>query len=146
MRINLHCLFPFLVCLLSSSVSFSAENLTREDLIGCWRADPPITHGEVTILRIDDDYHVTLRRNFDTKIQTARSKKGIRFYEDLAVAKLYINNDNHYDKLVGSGWKTQGTKAFFGTLYMYEDNKLFNGLPFQFMKVSCKEKGSVLDD
>jgi hypothetical protein len=124
-----------LITLLAVTPCISAENLERDDFIGVWKSDFPTTEGESSRLEIFQNWRVTFTRDFagnsPTQILTT-PPDAVRFIEDLMLIKLTDDRGDLRYKLSLSGWKSESTRALFGTMYMYREGKLFNGLPITF--------------
>jgi hypothetical protein len=125
-------LILFLTC---SSVASSAENLAPTDYEGEWVQSHPITKGETSILVISSNKSVHFSRSFTTGYPDQvfeTEPRGIRFDDDIAIVELHWEDGALAYKLVMSGWRVGGHRQIFGTMFMYRDGKLFNGLPFGF--------------
>jgi hypothetical protein len=122
------------LCFFVGSVAANAANLDRIDYAGSWVSSHPVTRGEITKLNIAPDLSATYIRDFkDAEDQTLKSKPGdFAVSEDLVIIKFRNPAGDLRYKLVLSGWKLPNGKMIFGTMYMYQENKLFNGLPISF--------------
>jgi hypothetical protein len=126
-------LLPLL--LLCSVTAFSAENLQHADYVGVWAQTHPITEGEVSTLTISEDLAARFTRAFSSESpdqEFATKASGLRFDGDLAIVEFHWRDGNLAYKLVLSGWRVKGHRKIFGTMYMYRDGKLYNGLPVGF--------------
>jgi len=113
----------------------AAGDLEKSNLIGDWTNSHPITKGESNNLIITDQHRVSFTRSFsneypDQKFTTGAN--GIRFVDDLAIIELHWESGDLAYKLVISGWTSSSKRMVFGTIYMYRDGDLFNGLPISF--------------
>jgi hypothetical protein len=50
----------------------------------------------------------------------------------VAIVELFWSDGELAYKFVMSGWRVGGHRQIFGTLFMYRDGQLFNGLPVGF--------------
>ena len=128
--IRILCLFLLLI-----SPAFAAVNAEETDLIGNWINTHPITKGESNSLNITDQHRVYFTRSFSNEHpdqKFATEPNGIRFVDDLAIIELHWESGELAYKLVLSGWRGSSRRMVFGTMYMYRDGDLFNGLPISF--------------
>lgn len=116
------------------SVDINAENLDRTDYVGSWVSRHPVTRGEVTKLNIAQDLSATYIRDFkDAEDQILRSEPGdFAINEDIVIIKFRSPAGDLRYKLILSGWKLPKGRMIFGTMYMYYESKVFNGLPISF--------------
>lgn len=124
-------LFPLI---LWSAVSFG-DTINRLDFAGIWTPLQPVTKGEETLLSIKPDISATLERRFasgESIVMTAAAQKHLDD-EHLVIYEFQDSkNCSIAYKLVLAGWESSGRKIAFGTLYLYQDGTLFNGLPVSF--------------
>lgn len=105
------------------------------DFAGHWQPLHPITKGEETSLTIAGDLSATLERDFvsGSRIVMTAPPQEISGKETLVIFDFKNENDcSTAAKLVLGGWSSSGKKHAFGTLYLYRDGELFNGLPVSF--------------
>lgn len=109
------------------------QPLESADMTGAWQATYEVTRSEKTRVVFMEDGSVTLTREMPgSPVQhlVAAADK-VTVVDDIDVVSFEVYGELAY-KLVLSGWKTQHSRRIFGTLYMYVDGALFNGLPASF--------------
>lgn len=114
---------------------FAADSLKESDFIGSWTNSRPITKGESNALEITDEYGVSFTRSFSSQYpnQSFRTDaNGIQFVGDIAIIVLHWESGELAYKLVLSGWSSSQRRVIFGTMYLYRDGNVFNGLPIGF--------------
>lgn len=124
----------FLLFLLDSS-AFAARNLDNFEYIGNWNNTHTITKGESNTLKITEEYRVSFSRSFSNGSADQRFTTdfdAIQFVDGLAIIDLYWEGGDLAYKLVLSGWTSSSRRIIFGTMYMYRDGDVFNGLPISF--------------
>lgn len=111
-----------------------AENLLPQDLNGSWKSYRSTTKGEINRLVIDLKNGGVFERQFSrAKNQKAAfDASDIQLVENLLIIKTKTNKYSRSYKLVLEGWKLNRQKMLFGTLFMYSEGTLFNGLPISF--------------
>ncbi|QDH69925.1 hypothetical protein FKV23_07335 [Lysobacter alkalisoli] len=111
------------------------QALADSDLIGTWSATTPVTESEQTEVSFQEDGSVVLIREFSAspKQRLVASPSHVHKVGDILLISFSHDNALRY-KLVLSGWKLRHTKVIFGTLFMYSDNVVFNGLPVSFAR------------
>lgn len=104
--------------------------------MGLWISDHPATVGERNELEIHADGRARFLRDFDeSKDQEFVSDgSGTRVVDDLMILKFEGSTGEVFYKLVLSGWQSGSVRAIFGSMYMYRDGKLYNGLPISFRR------------
>ena len=125
--------------LLSPQPTNPGKALLAEDLIGSWSTTQPVTQGETTNISFREDGSVMLIRHFPERpVQgLVASPAQVRRIDDLIVINFNHGRDLKY-RLVLSGWKIRDTRQVFGTLFMYGDGVVFNGIPVSFRRaVDC---------
>lgn len=128
----------FLLLLLSISSSLAADELSHQDLVSIWKSDHPMTQGETSTLSFAADMSARFTREFGGRSPSQQHVAGsdqVSFLDDLIIVQLNHDKYGGSYKLVLSGWKGGSDKALFGTLYMYREGALFNGLPISFRKM-----------
>ena len=91
-------------------------------------------------LNITPEFNVTLKRIFNgdkAQINTAKLDD-ITFINDFLIIPLSRNNQVYY-KLVISGWRSEHSTLIFGTLYLYDNGQLYNGIPISFKPKSANK-------
>ena len=124
----------YLFLLLVSS-AFAADNFEESDFIGAWTNTYPITESESNSLKITEQHRVCFTRSFSSEYPDQKfttEPNGVRFVDDLAIIELHWESGELAYKLVLSGWTSSSKRMIFGTMYMYRDGNLFNGLPISF--------------
>lgn len=124
-----------LLLFLFVSAASVAENLEQIDYVGTWTQGHPITEGEKSTLRISEEFAVRFTRSFSGKYPDQRfatKADGLRFMDDLAIIDFCWQDGELAYKLVLSGWRVSENRQIFGTMFMYRDGTLFNGLPVSF--------------
>jgi len=135
-----------IIYLLLISLSFSSyaatETVAEKDYIGSWQQHKGFGIASMVnnwlnetenVLIITESFSVTLKRTFDdggTQIFTT-PKNNITFSDDFLIIPFSKDNKLRY-KLVISGWRSEYSKLIFGTLYLYNEGQLFNGIPVTF--------------
>lgn len=113
----------------------TASSVDNSHYVGSWSNTHPITQGESNTLEISDQYRVDFTRSFSNEApdQTLVTESdGIRFVNDLAIIELHWATGELAYKIVLSGWSSSERRMVFGTMYLYRDGKVFNGLPVSF--------------
>ena len=121
-----------ILLLLLFSPAVAADSLDRGDFVGEWRSNWPTTEGEVNVLTISNNLESTFTRKFSNEYPEQSydaPPKLFNIVDDIAIIEFWDDTPALRYKLVLSGWKSQSTRRLFGTMYMYRDGKLFNGLP-----------------
>jgi hypothetical protein len=111
------------------------ENLLQKDYTGNWVQVHPITKGETSTLVISNKFEVTFTRSFSTGYPDqvfVTEAGGLKFIDDVAIVELFWSDGELAYKFFMSGWRVGGHRQIFGTLFMYRDGQLFNGLPVGF--------------
>jgi hypothetical protein len=112
-----------------------ASSMENSNYVGSWSNTHPISKGESNTLEISDKYRVSFTRSFSNEHpdqSLATETDGIRFVDDLAIIDLHWATGELAYKIVLSGWSNSGRRMIFGTMYLYRDGKVFNGLPASF--------------
>lgn len=121
-------------CLLSIlSVPAFSENLILDDYIGGWETKYQLSENEKTFLTIAEDFSGFFSReiaNFPNQHFTF-NQSDISFIEGNLIIALNKDNQRRYN-LVVSGWKQGLEKHAFGTIYIFRNEELINGLPIYF--------------
>ena len=122
-----------ILLLISPDVFAGPVTITDNQLIGTWAS---VTDQSATIT-IDNDlianFVRTLKSGAHHNYTTTASISNIE-----SVYIVNLSNDSALSyKLVLSGWVNNNDKMLFGTMYLYENGELFNGMP-----VSFKPKGN----
>lgn len=117
---------------------YAVDNLGKDNIVGCWIAEPPITDGERSFLKISEGLTATLTREFLSG-RSVVAKGNTDFCSDLLVIDFNVNGSEHRLKLVGSGWSSEMLTLMFGMLYLFEGDEVFNGLPARFKAIPCTE-------
>lgn len=136
-QLGCHTLIIRIACLLflCTGSAFSAENLHRNEYAGEWVQVHPITEGETSTLLITEELAVRFTRSFSTGYPDQHFSTpagGLHFIDDIAIVEFHWENGELAYKLVVSGWCSSKHRRIFGTMFMYRDGKLFNGLPVGF--------------
>lgn len=124
----------FLLILLAPS-AFAAGNIENSEYIGSWTNTHLVTKGESNTLEITEQYRVSLSRSFSNGSadqQFTTDINAIQFVDDLAIIELHWDGGELAYKLVLSGWTSSSRRMIFGTIFMYRDGDLINGLPISF--------------
>jgi len=115
--------------------SYSAQNLEQSDFIGSWVSNWASVKGEQQYLKITENLTTTFKRTLEEKNREqlyTSGKNAAEIKDDL----LIIGYQDEYGvlvyKLVLSGWRSNSTKALYGTMFMYRKGKPYNGLPVSF--------------
>ena len=135
--------YLFFVFLFLSPCGYAfSNNLKLSDFYGTWAARSTIVTGEKQSLVINDDKSVAFSREFTNYPTQSFKIKGNNFYltEDILILDFHENEHGSAYKLVLSGWKSDTTKKLYGTLYMYEHGKQFNGISVSFDPVNMPMK------
>lgn len=121
--------------LLSPQSTNPGKALLAEDLIGSWSTTQPVTQGETTNISFREDGSVLLIRHFPgSPVQNlAASPAQVQRIDDLIIINFNHGGDLRY-RLVLSGWKIRDARQVFGTLFMYSDGAMFNGIPVSFRR------------
>ena len=120
------------------SASGQSTTLQKSDLVGEWVTYQPILkaisqshrHKTTHHLLIDRDWNVQLHRQFglgNRQILKA-TRQDVEFNDDLLMIDFDAGREKVAFKLVLAGWQSADTKLLFGTLYLYDDGQLFNGI------------------
>jgi len=115
-----------------------SATITKQEIIGEWvthhgYSSPVQTKATVNSLVVTPEYNVIFKRNFPSgKVQTyIATLNDIKFNEEIFIIPLLKDNKINY-KLVLSGWRNGKRKLVFGTLFLYDEGELFNGIPVSF--------------
>ena len=119
-------LFTFTVFF--SSPLYAIENLSREDYIGTWVSEWAVVDGEKQTLTISKDNSSVFERNFDTGSKQTFASNDIKHLDDLVIIKYSNEQGQMILKLIVSGWHAYGRYTLYGTMYMYNDGVIYNGL------------------
>jgi hypothetical protein len=116
--------------LLSPQAENPAQALVPADFSGTWSTVEPITPEESTQVSFQADGSVVLTREFsDSPVQKLIAKSSaVHRIDDLVIVSFSEGNVLKY-RLVLTGWKMRDKKRLFGTLYLYSNNTVFNGIP-----------------
>ena len=132
-----------LLALFSCHCYADDQIISKTDLVGTWETffgfgNKPPQNATLNQLVIHKDYAVSFeRRSPKGEIQKFSTKKnGVVISEDIFIIQFRKNHKLRY-KLVVSGWKDKRMTLLFGTLYMYDNHRLFNGLPISFKRVTA---------
>ena len=121
-------LFCLLCLVLSLGKTYAALN--SNELIGCWESN--IKNSNI-VLRFYEDLSGLYIQNTEKPDESILTftKANIYFHDDILILELFApNSDYLVNRLVLSGWSTSGTRALFGTRFLYKGKGLvFNGLP-----------------
>ena len=109
------------------------ETLGRDDLSGVWRHQPNRFSSDTISLEIGDDLSVSFSRRNGLGLVHAcvASAASVRYIGDLYIFECQPENGPKY-KLALSGWHIGKLKSLFGTMYMYANGNLFNGVQVLF--------------
>jgi len=121
--------------MLFSPLAFAEGSLEQSDYVGSWANVHLITEGESNEFRISENYSVSFTRSFSEPYPEQRfttDANGVRFVEDLAIIEFHWEDGKLAYKFVLSGWKISNHRKIFGTMFMYNDGHIFNGLPVSF--------------
>jgi len=123
---------------LSFGCHAESATITKQEIIGEWVTHygygaPIQTKTTVNSLVITPEYNVTFKRAFTSgKMQTYRAASNdLKFDDEIFIIPLLKDNKINY-KLVLSGWRNGKRKLIFGTLFLYSEGELFNGIPVSF--------------
>ena len=134
----------FLLLTLVSFNCFAASvTIVKDQIVGKWEShygygkNKP-TRATLNKLEITKDFNVIFKRSFENgNIQSFKATANdIETLDDLFIFNFRSENSLSY-KLVIGGWVNGSNKLLFGSLYLYENGALFNGIP-----VSFKPSGS----
>ena len=96
-------------------------------------AYPHLQKNIINTLTITPEHSVEFKRVFaDGYIHSySKASTSIEFNKEVFIISFYENKKLDY-KLVLSGWRNGSDKLIFGTLFLYKDDALFNGIPVSF--------------
>ena len=118
----------------------AAENLVKLDYVGKWKSIFLTTTKAGEILYIRDDMSSTLEQTFkDGKKQILHTKENeFETIGDLLIFKYYYK-EKLVNKTLLSGWKSGDRYQIYGTMFLYNEGKQFNGLPASFRKIKANK-------
>lgn len=127
---------------LSLNCYAATETADKNDYIGSWEEHKgfgiagvanKVLNKTTNSLVIKPAFNVEFTRTFDSgKTQTFSAlQKDIIFSNEFIIIPFSADNQLRY-KLVISGWRSEHNKLIFGTLYLYSEGQLFNGIPVSF--------------
>ena len=120
-----------LLALLTFPIHGLCENLTDKDYIGEWKSNWVAVKGEKQRLIISPDKSSMFERKYEDSLQQHKAESYEKI-DDLLILKYSFNEGNNIYKLVLSGWRIDNSRRLYGTMYMYNNGKSFNGLPVSF--------------
>jgi hypothetical protein len=126
-------ILPIFVLLYSQQL-FAIENLSQSDFIGTWASQWTVIEGENQLLTILEDKSSVFERNYEDGSKQVVKSKNIEYLDDLLIIKYTNKNGQLIVKLVMSGWHSYGRYQLYGTMYMYNEGKLYNGLTVSFAR------------
>ena len=126
------------VALVLISTAGVCETLGKEALIGLWETNWPTTKGEDGTLCIREDFSSTFTRDFpeSTDQRFSATEEAVHCRNEICSFSYFSEDSDYGYRVVVSGWEVGGTVRLFGTLFMYREGGLFNGLPISFEKVN----------
>ena len=118
----------------------NAESITisKNELVGNWVShygfgvsQPP--GATLNSLNISNTFNSTFSRQFSsgTSQSFTAPNSDLKLNNDIFTITFSQDNQLRY-KLVFSGWVNGDRKLLFGTLYLYDNGEIFNGIPVSF--------------
>ena len=102
--------------------------------MGTWTSQWTVIEGESQILKILENKSSVFERNFEDGSKQLVTSNNIEYLDDLLIIKYTNKNGQLIVKLVMSGWHSYGRYQLYGTMYMYNEGKLYNGLTVSFAR------------
>lgn len=124
----------FIFVMLFSQRLFAIENLSQSDFIGTWTSEWTVIEGESQMLTIMEGKSSVFERHFKDNSKETFKSNNIEYLDDLLIIKYSNKNGQLTVKLVMSGWHSYGRYQLYGTMYMYNEGKLYNGLTVSFAR------------
>ena len=123
--------------------SYAAENLTDKDFEGSWKSNYTAVKGETQRLKISLNSKSTFERHFEFPLSYVKQSPSdgesqfletstFELIDDVLILMFTSQNINNEYKLVLSGWKSDGNKLIYGSMFMYSNGAQFNMLPVSF--------------
>ena len=120
----------------------SSQTISKTDYIGHWQehyglgvtgAVNSLRSSTITTISFAHDFTVNFKRKFESgNIQEFTvNEEGIEFKDEFIIIPFSMDSKILY-KLILSGWHNNGNKLIFGTLYLFDNGELFNGIPISF--------------
>lgn len=111
---------------------YAAENLTRQDYDGNWNSIYVAVKNEKQVLKISLSGESVFERYFENSISQILHTTEFKILDDLLVLTFTSRDKVFGYKLALSGWKSQGKKVIYGSMFMYRNGIQFNMLPVSY--------------
>lgn len=131
-------LLSFAVCADDNHI----KNNSYKNIVGSWEANWTAVNGELQNIEFTKSGASTFTRKFKDGdvIEVTSTPKDLQILDDIIVFKYYDGDFGIRYKLVLSGWalEDEGEKAkvLYGTLFLYQLGKQFNGFSVSFVPSS----------
>jgi hypothetical protein len=103
-----------------------ADTMGKNDLVGCWVRSYTEPYPELlTKLCINDEFETHWYSEAET---TAYISSEHQYTDDIFIA-TYRKNGEVGSRIVLGGWTQEERAAIFGTVYIYHEGHLINGIP-----------------
>ena len=118
----------FILLLISPGVFSGPATINDNQLIGTWAS----ATAQSASITIDSDLTASFVRTLKSGAHHNYTTSGsISNIESVYIINLSNDSALSY-KIVLSGWVNNNQKMLFGTMYLYENGELFNGIPVSF--------------
>ncbi len=120
----------------------SISHNTYKNIIGTWESNWTVVKGELQNIKFYKSGNSTFRRKFKDGevIEVFSTPENLKVLDDIVVLEYYDGDFGIRYKLVLSGWSLndEGKKAkvLYGTLFLYQQGKQFNGFSVSFAPAS----------
>jgi hypothetical protein len=123
-----------LLVLFEHTPCLAVTTITQNNLIGSWTGKIPADVGEQDTLEIKSEGSSSFSRKFsDGTVETLNADSSHTTHlQDITIVE-FDNEAGAKYKMVLSGWSTSNSKKIFGTLYLYNNGHLFNGMGIEFI-------------
>jgi len=126
------------IILLLCLVSFGAfgKTLPQSGFVGSWKLGEELAHIGKIQLVINDELTFTIDRVFPDgkEVSCKATEKASYIKKDFLVLTCKTSYDITHRFILG-GWESNsGSTKIFGTMFLYNNEGLFNGIPVYFTK------------
>jgi hypothetical protein len=124
----------FTLLLLFSVHVHASENLNKDDYPGTWYSGWVAVQGEkqTLVININKDDSSSFKRVMPDGKPITLTSKSINRIEDIVIIYYSDSDGSLVYKLALSGWRSNNSKMIYGTMFMYNKGKQYNGLPVSF--------------
>ncbi|MBN7799195.1 hypothetical protein [Parahaliea mediterranea] len=135
-------LWFYLVCLPAFANSDSNTSFSLESIAGVWKSNWTSVPGEKQTLTFQEPGDSKFLRIFPDgdEIHVSASISDTTILDDIILIEYYDGDFGIRYKLVLSGWHVEeGGKrasAIYGTMFLYQNGRQFNGFPVSFRPAS----------